>query len=249
MEGVPFSGESTRKTLSSTAEGTGSRLAGKASLKFRRRVLDWGHRKSLMDDLEFVRKCIKDDPNAWNEFIEKYSRLIYNYIYQVLKAKSVHQTNEQHVDDIFQEIFLLLTQNNFRKLSTFKAKNNCRLASWLRQVVVNYTIDYLRKVKPVISLDEESDSEFSLKNTLSDHSPAPSESLESKEKVSGLKDCIRKLDTDDKFFMELHLNQGITLEELKMIFKVSRGAVDMRKSRIIERLKACFKSKGFALDL
>jgi len=202
-----------------------------------------------MDDLEFVKRCVKGDSAAWNEFIEKYSRLIYNYIYQVLKAKSAQQANEECVDDIFQEIFLLLTQNNFKKLNSFKAKNNCRLASWLRQVVVNYAIDYLRKIKPTVSLDEESQDEFSLKNTLFDRAQAPIDLLVSKEKISGLKDCIRKLDTDDKFFMELHLNQGISLEELKIIFEVSRGTVDMRKSRIIERLKSCFKSKGFQLDL
>ena len=38
------------------------------------------------------------------------------------------------------------------------------------------------------------------------------------------------------------------LEVLKEHFRVSRGAIDMRKSRIIDRLRECFKHKGFALD-
>ena len=38
------------------------------------------------------------------------------------------------------------------------------------------------------------------------------------------------------------------LEELKKHFKLSRPAIDMRKSRLIERLRDCFRGKGFWLD-
>jgi len=201
-----------------------------------------------MDDLEFVQRCVKGDKPAWDEFVERYSRLIYNYIYSVLKLKGTHQLNRDSVDDIFQEIFVLLCADNFRKLKSFKAKNGCSLASWLRQVVVNHTIDYLRKLKPVVSLDEENTDELSLKDILADASAPATETLLREEKISQLKDCIKDLDTDDKYFLELHLYRSLLLEEIKDILKVSRGAVDMRKSRIVERLRECFQRKGFQLD-
>jgi DNA-directed RNA polymerase specialized sigma24 family protein len=46
----------------------------------------------------------------------------------------------------------------------------------------------------------------------------------------------------------LLINRGLKPEELKEHLRLSRGAIDMRKSRIIERLRDCFRSKGFALD-
>ena len=70
----------------------------------------------------------------------------------------------------------------------------------------------------------------------------------SREKINQLKDCIKGLNADDKYFLELHLNRGLSLAELKGVLRISRGAIDMRKSRIIGRLRECFKSKGFLLD-
>jgi RNA polymerase sigma factor (sigma-70 family) len=201
-----------------------------------------------MTDLEFVQRCVKGERLAWDEFIEKYSRLIYNYIHSVLKIKGAKDPNQDNVGDLFQEIFVLLRKDNFKKLSSFKARNGSTLASWLRQVVINRSIDYLRKTRPVLSLEEETEEGLSLKDIIADSAESSRQLLISEEKIIHLKDCIEKLETEDKYFIELHFNQGLDLEELKGALKLSRGAVDMRKSRIVERLRQCFKSKGFALD-
>jgi RNA polymerase sigma factor (sigma-70 family) len=201
-----------------------------------------------MNDLEFVQRCIKGDKLAWDEFVEKYSRLIYNYIHSVLKIKGFLLT-EENIADLFQEVLFSLVKDNFKRLSSFKGKNGCSLASWLRQVVINSTIDYIRKSRAVMdSLDEENNDELSLKDILKDDSILVSESLIQEEKLAQLKGCIEGLDNDDKYFLELHINRGLELEELKRLLGISRGAIDMRKSRIISRLKECFKSKGFKLD-
>ena len=200
-----------------------------------------------MDDLEFVQRCVKRDRSSWDEFLKRYSRLIYNYIYSVLRTKGTNQFNQDDVNDLFQEVFVSLTKDDFKKLSSFKARNGCSLASWLRQVTINFTIDYLRKVKPTVSLDEEIDDNFSLKDILVDDAPFIKDTLTRQEKLENLKDCIEKLEPQDKYFLELHINQGLKLEELKGILKLSRGAVDMQKARIIARLRECFKSKGFVL--
>ena len=200
-----------------------------------------------MNDLEFVQRCAKGDRLAWDEFLDKYSRLIYNYILHVLNAKGFSFAKEQ-VNDIFQEIFCSLIEDNYRKLKSFRARNGCSLASWLRQVTINFTIDYLRKIKPTISIDEEIDEDLSLKEILADDSPDAPDTLSQKEKLKSLKECIDGLNKEDKFLLKLHINQGLKLEELKNYFKVSRGLMDVRKSRIIERLRDCFRGKGFVLD-
>jgi len=199
-----------------------------------------------MDDLEFVRKCVKGDKGAWGEFVEKYSSLIYNYIHGVLKIKGRSFTQE-NINDLFQEIFLSLIKDNFKKLGTFQAKNGCSLASWLRQVTVNFTIDYIRRLKPVVSIDEEINDGFSLKEILSSKAPSAVDALSEDEKLKHLKECIDKLEIDDKFLLELNINRGLDAVQLKNYYKISRAAVDMRKSRIITRLRKCFESKGFVL--
>ncbi len=200
-----------------------------------------------MDDLEFVQRCVKGDKLAWDEFVDKYSRLIYNYIHNVLNVKG-YPFSQNHISDIFQEIFCSLIKDDFRKLRSFKARNGCSLASWLRQVTINFTIDYIRKIKPAVSIDEETDDGLSLKELLADDSATAVDTLSQEERMKSLKECIENLDNDDKYFLELHINKGLRLEELKEHFKLSRGAIDMQKARILNRLRECFKSKGFQLD-
>ena len=200
-----------------------------------------------MDDLEFVQRCVKGDKQALDEFLNKYSRLIYNYIQNVLSVKG-YAFSQNHINDIFQEIFCSLAKDNFKKLRSFKARNGCSLASWLRQVSINFTIDYIRKIKPTVSIDEETDDGLSLKDLLADGSRPVSDTLSYEEKLEGLKDCIEKLDNAGKYFLELHINRGLRLEQLKDYFKLSRGAIDMQKSRLIDKLRECFKGKGILLD-
>ncbi len=200
-----------------------------------------------MSDLEFVRRCVRGDKRAWDEFVEKYSSLIYHYIHSVLKIKG-HTFPQDNVNDIFQEIFVSLVKDNFKKLSTFKARNKASLASWLRQVTVNFTIDYIRKLKPGVSIDEEDESGFSLAEILASDSPSAADALSLEEKITRLKECIKRLELEDKYFLELHMHRGVRAEELKAHFRISRAAVDMRKFRIVEKLRECFKSKFKALD-
>ncbi len=197
-----------------------------------------------MDDLEFVQGCLKGNKQSWSEFISRYSRLIYNYIYSVLAVKG-HTTSSEQVEDIFQEIFHALIKDNYKKLSTYQAKNGCSLASWLRQVTINFTIDYLRKLKPVVSLDAENEDGFTLGDTLKDLTAGAIEFLNDQDRRKTLRECISLLESDEQFFLELLLNQGLSLEEIKDYFKINRGAVDMRKSRIFQKLQDCFKKKGF----
>lgn len=200
-----------------------------------------------MNDLEFIQGCVSGNKQSWNEFMERYSRLIYKYIHSVLNAKGFTPAQD-YIDDIFQELFKSLIQNNYKKLKSFKGKNGCSLASWLRQVTINLTLDYLRKIRPAVSLDAEISDDFTLKDVLSDTSASVPDLLNYEEELRSLQDCIQRLSNQEKYLIELNINQGIRLEILREFFKLSRGAIDMQKARIIEKLKECFKSKGFKLD-
>ncbi len=201
-----------------------------------------------MDDLEFVQKCVNGDSQSWDEFLKRYSRLIYKYIRSVLNSKSNFSLTQEYLDDLFQEFFASLIQDDCRKLRSFQGKNNCTLASWLRQVTINFILDYLRKTKPMLSLEAENEDGLSLKEILADGSLSVPDLLSREEMLGGLEDCIGELDNKSKLLIELNINQGLKLEFLKELFRVSRAAIDMQKSRIMDRLRECFKRKNFKLD-
>lgn len=202
-----------------------------------------------MEEQGLIRRCLKNDKAAWDELVDRYSRLIYNYIYSVFKVKGINHSPDT-ISDLFQDIFLSLTKDNFRKLRQFKGKNNASLASWLRVITINFCLDYLKKEKkPALSLDEEFGSEGgTLKDVLADQRIPADEQLTEQEKLQHLYDCIDILDTQEKYFLEMHIYRGISLGVLQTSLGVSRSAVDMQKSRLIKKLRDCFKDKGFQLD-
>lgn len=200
-----------------------------------------------MDDLEFVRQFIAGENQARDQFIKRYSRLIYNYIQHVLRVKGFRDPSS-YADDIFQGFIVFLINEDCKKLRAFKARNGATLATWIRYLTINFTRDYLRKIKPVFSLDAEREDGASLKDVLADNSLSIVEELSKEEETKALDDCIELLDNEDKYFVELNFNQNVSLEVMRDFLKLTRGAVDMQKARLMKRLKDCFKRKGFELD-
>lgn len=202
-----------------------------------------------MDEQELLRRCLRHDKGAWDEFVSRYSRLIYNYIHSVFRVKG-SSLSQDTAADIFQEIFLNLTKENFRKLRQFEGRNNASLASWLRIITINFCLDYLRKAKPpLLSLDEEFGNEAGvLKDILPGRRIPPDAELLKQDRLRHLFECIDSLSTQDRYLLEMHIYQGISLDSLRASLGISRSAVDMRKLRLLKRLKECFKGKGFQLD-
>jgi RNA polymerase sigma factor (sigma-70 family) len=201
-----------------------------------------------MNDLEFIKKCISGKQRFWQEFIERYARLIYTYIFSVLKYKGIVRLSEECIRDIFQEIIFSLVDNNFRKLRSFSGRNGCSFASWLRQVVINYTLDYLRKPRLSTTPLEEPDDADKHQDVIYDDSFSITQIAIDKERLEHLKDCIRQLGENEKYFMELHIYRDVCLDKLRRHLRLTRGAIYMQKARIIGKLRDCFKSKGFAFN-
>jgi hypothetical protein len=48
--------------------------------------------------------------------------------------------------------------------------------------------------------------------------------------------------------LELNFQQNVSLEIMRDFFRLTRGAIDMQKTRLMRKLRDCFKRKGFELD-
>jgi RNA polymerase sigma factor (sigma-70 family) len=149
------------------------------------------------------------------------------------------------INDLFQEIFLFITQDNYRKLRSFSARNGCKFSSWLHQVVVHRVLDFTRSHKPLVSLDAQNEEGDSLLETIKDERALANDLAIEQEKLRELADCINLLNNEDKYFLRLYLGRDLSPQELMVALRASRGAVDMRKARILGRLRDCFASKGY----
>jgi RNA polymerase sigma-70 factor (ECF subfamily) len=74
-------------------------------------------------DRQLLDRCLRHEPGAWNDFVDRYMGLIYHVIHHVSHARSVVQTAAD-TEDIAAEIFLGIVDDNYKVLRSFKGQSS-----------------------------------------------------------------------------------------------------------------------------
>ncbi len=70
-------------------------------------------------DRQLLDRCLKHEPGAWNDFVDRYMGLIYHVIHHVSHARSA-VLKPDDVEDIAAEVFLAIVDDNYRVLRQFR---------------------------------------------------------------------------------------------------------------------------------
>lgn len=166
---------------------------------------------------ELIEGCRMNDRQAQEKIYDLYSHAMYN-----TSLRIVNDTAE--AEDIMQESFI----EAFEKIRFFKGEGS--FGSWLRRIVINNSINQLRKKRPVGSLEEE-------KTEIPDNSEEDknySENLFCR--LEEIRNGITKLPENYKIVLSLYLLEGYDHEEIAGILKTSYGNVRTRFSRAKQKL-------------
>ena len=197
-------------------------------------------KKKLYYERQLVARCIKGDKRAWDEFVEKYKRLIYSSILRTFKLVGYNNT-EETASDLFQSVFALLLKDSCSKLRSFKWRNGCSLASWLAVVSRNLAYDHIRKIlshKEIMdSLIKESD----VRKGIFRGQDTPDElflnDLENEDNAGILKEALKKLPEEDLRILNLVYLRGFPLTRVAKLIDKSADAVYAQKKRALDKLK------------
>ena len=175
--------------------------------------------------------CVKGDKAAWNAFVLQYSKLAYSTIRKTL---TLHHALAQDdiVEDLHQDFFLSLCENDFRKLRQFKGDRGCSLASWLRVIASRVTVDFLRLKRPIT---------VEVPETLASDQPDPPNTLVDREEERQITEALEGLSPRDRLFVDLHFYRGLPAEDVAAILNVSVAAVYTLKSRLLDKLREVLK--------
>jgi RNA polymerase sigma factor (sigma-70 family) len=170
--------------------------------------------------------CVKGDKAAWDAFVLQYSALVYHTI---RKTFALHHAklNDDVIEDLYQEFFVSILRDDFKKLRQFKGDRGCTLASWLRLVAVRLTIDFLRK-REFLTVAVNDDLSWS---------EPPNDSVIAEQQDRSLWDAVEILSPRERLIIELHYRKGLAAEEVASILKISVGAFFTQKSRLLDKLR------------
>ena len=153
---------------------------------------------------------------------------IYRLYYQAMYNVSLRIVNDtQDAEDIMQEAFL----SAFDKLPTYS--ETVSFGAWLKRIVVNLSIDYLRKKK--ISFDDiDSISQISFDDT-------ETESYENtQEKIERIRNAMKQLSNKYRTIISLYLFEGYDHDEIAEILGVtpstSRSQLTRAKQKLLSLL-------------
>ena len=171
--------------------------------------------------------CIRGDKVSWDAFVLQYSALVYHTIRKTFALH--HVTLDGHViEDLYQEFFVAILREDFKKLRQYRGERGCTLASWVRLVTVRMTIDFLRKHEPDYTrVSDDFCSDF----------PDLAESLVSREQEASLHQAIELLPARDRLILQLSFRENLPPQDIAGILKMSVNAVYTQKSRILDKLR------------
>ena len=160
--------------------------------------------KLKKQELHILFQNIKQEKaNKINELYKKCNRLVYSIAFSILK-------NKEDSEDIVQIVFMKISQIDKNNLPTVNE------ASWLYSLTKNETLNYLRKKKQEIDIDEiyyiaEEDKEI---NKIIDN--------DSYNKI------IAKLDKQEQEIVSLKILSNLSFREISVILDIPIGTVQWK---------------------
>ena len=198
-----------------------------------------------LTDEELLAECIEGVRPAWVAFVSRFTRYVY-YLIQVTGRKHCVALSQDDVNDLHNELFLALLEDDRRRLRSFKGENGCSARSWVRIITIRRTIDSLRKRRGHLSLDVSQDDQGP-KFQLIDGAETPLERLlsqERNEKKTKLRTLTDTLSQTDRLLLEMVYLRRMSADEIALALNLKKGAVYTRKSRLIQKLHETAKSRG-----
>jgi len=102
----------------------------------------------MASDLRYIRKALNGNKNAFGKLVEIYQDQILYLAYDYLG-------NYEEAKDVAQDVFL----KAFEKLKSFNQK--AKFKTWLYQIAINTSLDYLRKRKSRMEIQNKIESDDS----------------------------------------------------------------------------------------
>jgi RNA polymerase sigma-70 factor (ECF subfamily) len=186
------------------------------------------------DDASLVRRCLKDDPDAYRLLVERYQAEVYSLSVRLLGRI-------EDAEDMTQETFL----RAFRALKRYDPTRP--FGAWLHTIATRLCIDHHRRNRArMVSLTQPEEGSAGEERTidLEDPGDRPDEDAEKSELARRLEALVEELPPDSRAAILLRHQQDLPYEEIARVLQVPLGTVKARIHRARIMLKQKLLAQG-----
>ncbi|MBN2245042.1 MAG: RNA polymerase sigma factor [Candidatus Aminicenantes bacterium] len=182
----------------------------------------------MLDDEELIRRISKKDSEAFEQFVLRYQSKVLNLCYGLLDD---YQQAEEAAQDVFVQIF--------QKALTFRHES--KVSSWVYRIAVNRSLNLIRHEKKLRWMKKagftQLDGYQTEKIPIEPYKDEPGALFEQKEAMQSLRKAIDNLSNKQKTVFILNQFEGLSIEEISEILKVSVNTVEVRIHRAKRKLR------------
>ena len=175
--------------------------------------------KELKKELPLIEECKKGNPIAQFRLYNQYSKAMFNLAYRMTR-------NREDAEDILQETFV----ECFRNLGSFRFEST--FGAWLKSILINRSINHLRKKKVNIELFE----------NIPDL-PEETEENEPRFDPHTVAKCIEDLPDGYRVILTLYLLEGYDHTEIAQITGITESTSKSQYSRAKDKLRHMLKQR------
>lgn len=179
------------------------------------------HTDPKLDGL--IDACLQNDSVAQHKLYSLYSKAMLNVAFRICN-------NKEQAEDLLQEAFI----SAFKNLSSFKRSST--FGSWLKRIVINTSLNYLRAKKmEFVELENnegahvEEETDYSGQNYL----------------VGQVKNGIAQLPTGYRLVLSLYLLEGYDHREIAEVMAISESTSKSQYNRAKRKLRELIKTESY----
>ncbi|WP_371189646.1 RNA polymerase sigma factor [Thalassotalea maritima] len=169
-------------------------------------------------DQTLIEKAKKANKSAWFALISRYEKQVYNYALRMVG-------NRDDALDLMQDIFISV----YRNLSSFRGDSQFK--TWLFRIAHFRCVEFYRKKRPTMSLDDESEM------VDQDQRNLPCASSEISSQQNHLAKAMQCLSVNQRVVIELKFFHQYTFEEIGKQIGASTNTVKSRLYAALAKLK------------
>lgn len=172
---------------------------------------------------DLIDLCRKRDQKAQFQLYRLYYKNMYNTSYRIV-------ADTAEAEDVMQEAFL----SAFEKIETYSGKVS--FGAWLKRIVVNQSLDCLRKKRQQFVSIEENTPE--IKDETENY-----DLEEEKFKIELVQKAIEELPEGYRVVLSLHLLEGYDHQEISEILGITNSTARSQYARAKQKLLVIIKDK------
>lgn len=187
-----------------------------------------------MDEITLARQAQRGDDAAFEQIVNRYSRLVYNI---ALRSAG----SPEDAADITQESFL----KAWRSIRAFRG--DCSLSTWLCRITMSCAVDHARAAKRhrsvSLSAPDDDSSDWDLPET--DVRALPEEELTRRTEIDAVRAAIDSLPEEQRTIVTMRDITGLSYAEIADTLGLEMGTVKSRINRARAAVKNFLLERNF----